>query len=186
MENTVNDSRITEVSSFEVSYNFQNSETLDVTEHECSIEERSVFVQSSEQTLANSVGSFNGKNFQESDLETSSICENSTEELSLIQDNVERRHIHIPSPIAERFPAVYDFIDDEPPPPVRAPVLCEEDLFERNSDSNSTDNLSIISSTLPTSGSSTQSEPFDYLEYEHPNFKNSKPVSKGRRGSLHY
>ncbi|VDH99539.1 Hypothetical predicted protein [Mytilus galloprovincialis] len=80
-----------------------------------------------------------------------------------------------------RFPAVYDFIDDEPPPPVRAPVLCEEDLFERNSDSNSTDTLSIISSTLPTSGSSTQSEPFDYLEYEHPNFKNSKPVSKGRR-----
>ncbi|CAG2225095.1 unnamed protein product [Mytilus edulis] len=58
-----------------------------------------------------------------------------------------------------RFPAVYDFIDDEPPPPVRAPVLCEEDLFERNSDSNSTDTLSIISSTLPTSGSSTQSEP---------------------------
>ncbi|VDI31378.1 Hypothetical predicted protein [Mytilus galloprovincialis] len=181
MENTVNDSSITEVSSFEVSYNFQNSETLDVTEHECSIEERSVFVQSSEQTLENSVGSFNGRNFQESDLETSSICENSTEELSLIQDNVERRHIHILSPIAERFPAVYDFIDDEPPPPVRAPVLCEEDLFERNSDSNSTDNLSIISSTLPTSGSSTQSEPFGHLEYEHPNFKTSTPVSKGRR-----
>lgn len=85
-----------------------------------------------------------------------------------------------------RFPAVYDFIDDEPPPPVRAPVLCEEDLFERNSDSNSTDTLSIISSTLPTSGSSTQSEPFGHLEYEHPNFKTSTPVSKGRRGSLHY
>lgn len=78
---------------------------------------------------------------------------------------------------------VYDFEDNEPPPPIRAPSINSDELFEDSSTiEEASDDISVVSSALQTSGCSTASLPFGHLEYEEPMLTTSTPLKPRRKG----
>ncbi|XP_062609674.1 uncharacterized protein LOC134271502 [Saccostrea cucullata] len=79
------------------------------------------------------------------------------------------------------FGDIFSFRDDTPPP-IRAPTICDEDLYEYSSEqSNSiSKEISLISSDLHTSGSSTDSQPFGYMHFTEPLMTSTPKKSKSQ------
>lgn len=71
---------------------------------------------------------------------------------------------------------VFSFCDDTPPT-VQAFDLREEDLFEESSETSK--EISLISSDLQTSGCSTESEPFGNLHFVEPLMTSTPRKQKG-------
>ncbi|KAL5017771.1 hypothetical protein ScPMuIL_005146 [Solemya velum] len=74
---------------------------------------------------------------------------------------------------------IFSFSDDTPPR-ILAPPIAEEDLWESFATSGSEEHAELMSSELPSSGSSTDSQPFDNAYFENP-VMTSTPL-KSKRG----
>lgn len=74
---------------------------------------------------------------------------------------------------------IFSFSDDTPPR-ILAPPIAEEDLWESFATSGSEEHAELMSSELPSSGSSTDSQPFDNAYFENPVMTSTPLKSKSK------